>query len=57
MKKTILLGSIIAIFSIFLFSSRARTVVANSCNEETKDKIYELKNVLSDFRKNQNAYK
>jgi len=57
MKKNILLGSIIAIFSIFLFSSRARTVVANSCNEETKDKIYELKNVLSDFRKNQNAYK
>lgn len=57
MKKNILLGSIIVIFSIFLFSSRARTVVANSCNEETKDKIYELKNVLSDFRKNQNAYK
>ena len=57
MKKIILLGSIIAIFSIFLFSSRTRTAVANSCSEETKDKIYELKNVLSDFRKNQNAYK
>jgi len=57
MKRNIIIGGIIAIFSIFLFSSRARASFSNTVNDESVNKLYELKNVLSDWKMNQDQYK
>lgn len=57
MKKNIVLYGLVAIISVFLFSPRARKAVSNTLNEDTVNKVYELKNVLTDWKENQNQYK
>ncbi|MBM7601780.1 type III secretory pathway component EscR [Virgibacillus halotolerans] len=57
MKKNIVLYGLVAIISIFLFSPRSRKAVSNTINEDTLNKIYEFKNILTDWKENQNQYK
>jgi len=57
MKKNIILCGLFTIISIFLFSSRSREAVSKQINGDTVNKMYELKNVLTDWKKNQNQYK
>lgn len=57
MKKNIVLCGLLAIISVFLFSPRSRKAVTNTINEDTFSKIYEVKNVLTDWKKNQDEYK
>ena len=52
MKKNILIAGIVAMIAVLLFSPRSRKAIADT---EALDKAYELKNVLSDWRKN-NGY-
>lgn len=57
MKKNIVTLGIFAIISILLFSPRSRKAIYKTANGEVLDKAHELKNVLSDWRKNQTSYK
>lgn len=52
MKKNILTIGLITIITALLFSPRSRNAVCNVVNTDTVDKIYEMKNVLTDFKKN-----
>ncbi|MEJ8778658.1 hypothetical protein [Pseudogracilibacillus sp. ICA-222130] len=57
MKRNIMLGGLIAILSLFIFSPRARKSVANTFNEDSIDKLVEFKNVITDWKMNQDLYK
>lgn len=52
MKKNILTFGIVTVISVLLFSPRSRNAICNSVNGETVNKLYEMKNVLDDFKKN-----
>ncbi len=52
MKKNILTIGLLTLVATLLFSSRSRNAVCNVLNEDSIDKIYEMKNVLADFKKN-----
>lgn len=53
MRKNIVTLGIVTIISILLFSPRSRKAICESVDGEALNKAYELKNVLSDWRKNQ----
>lgn len=52
MKKNILTIGIITFVSVLLFSPRARKAVCETVDTDALDKVYEMNNVLADFRKN-----
>lgn len=52
MKKNILTIGLITLGSILLFSPRSRNAICDVVNADSVDKIYEMKNVLADFKKN-----
>lgn len=52
MKKNILTVGIITFVSVLLFSPRSRNAICQIVDTDTIDKVYEMKNVLADFKRN-----
>lgn len=52
MKKNIITVGIITLVSVLLFSPRSRNAVSQAVSKDNFDKMYEMTNVLADFRKN-----
>ncbi len=52
MKKNILTVGIITFVSLLLFSPRSRNAICQIVDTDTIDKVYEMKNVLADFKRN-----
>lgn len=52
MKKNILTIGIIAFLSVLLLSPRSRNTICQVVDTDNLDKIYEMKNVLADFKRN-----
>lgn len=52
MKKNILTVGIITFVSVLLFSPRTRNAMCQIVDTDTLDKVYEMKNVLADFKRN-----
>lgn len=52
MKKNLLTIGIMTFVSVILFSPRSRNAMCQIVDTDTIDKVYEMKNVLADFKKN-----
>lgn len=52
MKKNIVTLGVVTLVSVLLFSPRSRQAICDSVSTDTIDKVYEMKNVLVDFKKN-----
>jgi hypothetical protein len=51
-KGNIVTFGIMTIISIFLFSPRSRQAICRTVDGEAVNKVYELKNILTDWKKN-----
>ncbi|MBO0993293.1 hypothetical protein [Bacillus sp. SD088] len=52
MRKSIVTVGVVTLISFLIFSPRSRKAISNSIDGDMIDKAYELRNILSDFRRN-----
>lgn len=53
MKKGLLISGIVATASLLVLSSRSRGALAQMVDGEAFNKAYEMKNIMTDWKKNQ----